>query len=266
MKSKRRSVASWATTGSGRRIAFLVLLVSIWDAVFRLGLYDGYLLPSPEEVVATFVRGARDGSFLLGVAVSLRRILFGYAISLVLGIALGLAIGRFKILEDTVGSLVFGLQTIPSICWLPFAILWFGLSESAILFVVVMGALLSIVIATDDGVKNTPPLLIRAGRTMGMRGIGLYTRVVLPSALPAIVSGMKLGWSFAWRSLMAGELLFVSAGLGHLLTVGRDLNDMSLVIAVMILIVLVGLFVDRLVFGTAERAIRKRWGLAGSQA
>jgi sulfonate transport system permease protein len=245
---------------------FLALLVSIWDAVFRLGLYDGYLMPSPEEVAATFWRGLLDGSFLIGVAVSLRRIAIGYGISLGVGIFLGLAIGRFRLLEDTVGSLVFGLQTIPSICWLPFAILWFGLSESAILFVVVMGALLSIVIATDDGVKNTPPLLIRAGRTMGMRGVTLYLRVVLPSALPAIVSGMKLGWSFAWRSLMAGELLFVSAGLGHLLTVGRDLNDMSLVIAVMIVIVLVGLFVDRLVFGVAEQAIRRRWGLVGAKA
>jgi len=266
MKWKRPSVASWVKSGAGRRIVFLGLLVSIWDAVFRLGLYDGYLMPSPEDVVATFWRGLNDGSFLVGVAVSMRRIAIGYGISVVVGIGLGLAIGRFPLLEDTVGSLVFGLQTIPSICWLPFAILWFGLSESAILFVVVMGALLSIVIATDDGVKNTPPLLIRAGRTMGMRGFALYLRVVLPSALPAIISGMKLGWSFAWRSLMAGELLFVSAGLGHLLTVGRDLNDMSLVIAVMIVIVLVGLFVDRLIFGVAEQAIRRRWGLAGAKA
>ena len=265
MKWNRLSASSWARSGSVRRIAFLVLLVSTWDAVFRLGLYEGFLFPSPEEVAATFVRGLRDGSFLIGVAVSLRRILVGYGISLAIGISLGLAIGRFRLLEDTVGSLVFGLQTIPSICWLPFAILWFGLSESAILFVVVMGALLSIVIATDDGVKNTPPLLVRAGRTMGLSGLSLYVRVVLPSALPAIVSGMKLGWSFAWRSLMAGELLFVSAGLGHLLTVGRDLNDMSLVIAVMILIVLVGLVIERLVFGTAEQIIRRRWGLAGAK-
>lgn len=265
MKSKRPSVVSWVRTGSGRRIVFLVLLVSIWDAVFRFGLYDGYLMPSPEDVLATFVRGIRDGSFLFGTLVSLRRIAIGYGISLVLGLSLGLAIGRFRLLEDTVGSLVFGLQTIPSICWLPFAILWFGLSEKAILFVVVMGALLSIVIATDDGVKNTPPLLVRAGRTMGMSGLRLYTRVVLPSALPAIVSGMKLGWSFAWRSLMAGELLFVSAGLGQLLTIGRDLNDMSLVIAVMILIVGVGLAIERLVFGTAERAIRRRWGFVGAR-
>lgn len=223
-------------------------------------------MPSPEDVAATFVRGLRDGSFALGVAVSLRRIAIGYGLSLVVGITLGLAIGRFRVLEDTIGSLVFGLQSIPSICWLPFAVLWFGLTEKAIVFVVVMGALLSVVIATDDGVKNTPPLLVRAGRTMGLRGVELYRRVVLPSAMPAIVSGMKLGWSFAWRSLMAGELLFVSAGLGRLLTVGRDLNDMSLVIAVMMLIMLVGLAVDKLVFGTAERAIRRRWGLAGAKA
>src|SRR5512132_3392195 len=109
MKSKKPSVGSWAKSGSGRRIVFLVLLVSIWDAVFRLGLYQGYLLPSPEDVVTTFVRGLRDGSFLLGTAVTLRRILVGYSISLVLGIGLGLAIGRFKLLGDTVGSLVLGV-------------------------------------------------------------------------------------------------------------------------------------------------------------
>ena len=131
MKSKNRSVASWARSGGGRRIVFLVLLVSTWDAVFRLGFYQGFLMPSPQDVLATFVRGVRDGSFLIGAAVSMKRILIGYSISLVLGIGLGLAIGRFKLLEDTVGSLVFGLQAIPSICWLPFAILWFGLSENA---------------------------------------------------------------------------------------------------------------------------------------
>lgn len=266
MKWRKPFAASWARSGGVRRIGFLALLVAIWDAVFRFGLYTGFLLPPPGEVASTLLRGFRDGSFLLGVAVSLRRIAVGYGLSVFGGVVLGLAIGRFRMLEDTVGSLVFGLQSIPSICWLPFAILWFGLSEKAIVFVVVMGALLSIVIATDDGVKNTPPLLIRAGRTMGMRGLALYTRVVLPSALPAIVSGMKLGWSFAWRSLMAGELLFVSAGLGHLLTVGRDLNDLSMVIAVMILIMTVGLAIDKLVFGTAEELIRRRYGLTGAWA
>ena len=255
----------WWAKGYMRRLIFLVFLLAVWDAVFRFGFYEGFLMPSPEEVAATLWRGLTDGSFLVGTAVSLKRIAVGYVISLVAGVTLGCMIGRFKILEDTLGSLILGLQTIPSICWLPFAILWFGLSEAAILFVVVMGALLSITIATDDGVKNTPPLLIQAGKTMGVKGIRLYLWVILPSALPAIVSGMKLGWSFAWRSLMAGELLFVSAGIGQLLTVGRDLNDSSMVVAVMIVIVLIGLTFDTLVFGQMEKAVRRRWGLGGAR-
>ena len=247
-----------------RRLILLLFLLATWDLVFRFGVYQGFLMPSPEEVAATFWRGLTDGSFLVGTGVSLRRIAIGYLISLVTGVGLGFLIGRYKILDDTLGSLILGFQTIPSICWLPFAILWFGLSEKAILFVVVMGAVLSIAIATDDGLKNTSPLLIRAGRTMGIKGIKLYLWVIFPSALPAIVSGMKQGWSFAWRSLMAGELLFVSAGVGQLLTVGRDLNDSSLVIAVMIVVVLIGLTFDMLVFGQMEKVIRRRWGLSGA--
>jgi NitT/TauT family transport system permease protein len=143
------------------------------------------------------------------------------------------------------------------------ALLWFGLSEKAIMFVVVMGAVLSVTLSTADGVRNTPPLYLRAARTMGARGLRLYTGVILPSALPAILSGMKLGWSFAWRSLMAGELLYVSVGLGlgQLLTMGRELNDMSQVIAVMLLIVAIGLLVDRAIFAPVERRVRERWGL-----
>lgn len=260
----RQGDRQWWNRSSIRRSLFVLLLLVLWDAVFRFGFYQGFLMPSPGEVADSFWRGLADGSFLVGTLVSLKRIALGYLISLVVGVVLGLLVGRFQILDDTVGSLIFGLQTIPSICWLPFAILWFGLSETAILFVVVMGAVLSIAIATDDGVKNTPPLLIRAGKTMGIRGIRLYLSVIFPSALPAIVSGMKLGWSFAWRSLMAGELLFVSAGVGQLLTVGRDLNDPSLVIAVMIVIVLIGLTFEKLIFGQLESFIRRRWGLSGA--
>lgn len=196
------------------------------------------------------------------MGVSVQRILIGYLISLVFGIGLGLLVGRFKLLDETVGSLMVGLQVLPSICWLPLAILWFGLSEGAIQFVVIMGALLSIAIATDSGVKNITPVYLRAARTMGVSGIDLYTRVVLPAALPSVANGMKLGWSFAWRSLMAGELLFVSVGLGHLLQTGRELNDMAQVVAVMIVIACVGLFFDELVFSRIERHLRRLWGTA----
>ncbi|MCL5290966.1 MAG: ABC transporter permease [Actinobacteria bacterium] len=205
--------------------------------------------------------GFQDGSFPLAILTSMRRIAEGYGLSLIIGIPLGMLLGRVKILKETVGSIVLGLQALPSICWLPLAVLWFGLSERAIAFVVVMGALLSITIATEDGVRNTPPLLLRAARTLGSNGIRTYLDVVFPAALPSIVTGMKLGWSFAWRSLMAGELLFVSLGLGHLLEVGRQLNDMAQVIAVMIVIIALGLFVDRAVFNVLETRIRRRWGI-----
>ncbi|MHB0977534.1 MAG: ABC transporter permease [Candidatus Aquicultorales bacterium] len=248
-------------TGPLRKLAFFILLITAWEAVSRLNIWEEFLFPSPSGVADALVAGFSDGSFPLGIATSMRRIAEGYGVSLAVGVPLGLLIGRVKLLKETVGSIVLGLQALPSICWLPLAVLWFGLSERAIVFVVVMGALLSITIATEDGVKNTPPLLMRAARTLGAKGARVYWDVVFPAALPSIVTGMKLGWSFAWRSLMAGELLFVSLGLGHLLEVGRQLNDMAQVIAVMLVIVALGLFVDRAVFNTLETMVRRRWGL-----
>ena len=185
----------------------------------------------------------------------------GYGISVFFGIVLGLLIGKIKVLDETIGGFVVGLQTLPSICWLPLAVLWFGLNESAIIFVVIMGSLLSVVIATDSGVKNIQPIYLRAGRNMGADGLCMFTQVVLPAALPSILMGLKQGWSFAWRSLMAGEILFMSLGLGHLLNVGRELNDMSQVIAVMIVIGCIGVFMDMIFFGLLERKVRRVWGL-----
>jgi NitT/TauT family transport system permease protein len=198
---------------------------------------------------------------LIGIGVSLRRIVVSYGFSAVVGTVMGLLLGQVKALQDTVGSVVLGLQTLPSICWLPLALLWFGLSEQAILFVTVMGAILSITIATESGVRSLPPIYLRAGRTMGAEGFALYRDVILPAALPYIVSGMKQGWSFAWRSLMAGELLYVNLGLGQLLMIGRELNNMSQVVAVMIVIILIGVAVDRGVFARVEHRLRRQWGL-----
>jgi NitT/TauT family transport system permease protein len=164
-------------------------------------------------------------------------------------------------LKETLGMLVMGLQALPSICWLPLALLWFGLNPEAILFVVVMGSVLAIAQATEDGVRNTPPIYLRAASNLGARGWQLYPYVVLPAALPSIITGMKLGWSFAWRSLLAGELLYALPGLGNLLLMGRELNDMAQVMAVMLVIILLGLVTDQLVFGSLERRVRDRWGL-----
>lgn len=251
-------VAPWL-----RRIAFYLALLAIWELLARARIWPPYLLPGPFAVLETLINGLTQGGFLAGTVVSLRRLATGYAISLVLGLVLGLLIGRIKWLEETLGSLVLGLQALPSVCWLPLAILWFGLNERAIIFVVVMGALFSITLGVEAGVRNTPPLYLRAARTLGARGLAVYTQVVLPAAMPAILSGLKQGWSFAWRSLMAGELLYFTLSLGNLLQTGRDLNDASQVMAVMVLIIIVGVAIDRLAFAPFERRVRARWGLTG---
>ncbi len=244
-----------------RKMIFFAALLAAWQGLASSGLWAEYIFPSPLGVAQTLARGFQNGTFLVGIATSMQRLLIGFGISAVIGILSGLAIGRVKLLDETVGSLVLGLQTLPSICWLPLALLWFGLSETAMLFVVVMGALLAITTATEAGVKNTPPLYWRAARNLGARGWKMYALVIFPAALPEIITGMKLGWSFAWRSLMAAELLYVSLGLGHLLMMGRELNDMSQVVAVMLVIIAIGLIVDRLIFAPIETRVRERWGL-----
>ncbi len=249
----------------GRPAAFFVMLLAAWEGLFRLHVWPDYLFPAPSEVLGTLARGFSRGTFTIGIAASLGRLLEGYAIAMSVGLVLGLLMAQWRWLKETLGLLVLGLQTLPSICWLPLAILWFGLNQRAILFVIVMGAVLSIAQATEDGVRNSSPVYLKAARNLGARGWRLYSSVILPSALPSIVTGMKLGWSFAWRSLMAGELLYTLPGLGNLLNMGRELNNMSQVVAVMLVIVALGLISDRLVFAALERRVRERWGLLRSE-
>ena len=249
---------------SASRILFYLAALTAWQFLHLWGPWPSYLVPGPVQVADSLLEGFANGTFLIGISVTMRRLLIGYSLSLVAGTFLGLMLGRVHWLDDTIGSLLLGLQTLPSICWLPLAVIWFGLNEKAIQFVVIMGAVLAITIHTSDGVKNIPPIYVRAGRNLGARGFRLLGSVVLPAALPAVLTGAKLGWSFAWRSLMAAELLFVSLGLGQLLQVGRELNDISQVIAVMITIITLGLLVDHFVFGKLERRMRRVWGLAAS--
>lgn len=257
--------------GNGRRkrlllrVSFFVGLAVLWELCARAQLWPSYLFPPLSRVLAAVVHGVADHSYLIGVSRSLQRLLQGYTIALAGGLTLGMLMAEVKWIKDTFGLLVMGLQALPSICWLPLALLWFGLNERAILFVVVMGAVMSIAQSTEDGVRNTAPIHIRAARNLGARGPRIYSAVIFPAALPSIVTGMKTGWAFAWRSLMAGELLYTLPGLGHLLNIGRELNDMAQVMAVILVIVSIGLLFDKLVFGNIEQRVRGRWGLDGAR-
>jgi len=243
------------------RVVFFAGLVGAWEVTARAGIWPEYLFPRFSSVVDAVAHGFGDRTYPIGIADSLRRLVEGYVIALAAGLVIGMAMAGVRWLKDTIGLLVMGLQALPSICWLPLALLWFGLNERAILFVVVMGAVMSIAQSTEDGIRNTSPVYIKAARNLGAKGTRIYTSVILPAALPSIVTGMKMGWAFAWRSLMAGELLYTLPGLGHLLTMGRELNDMSQVLAVILVIVTIGLATDKLVFGAIEKRVRARWGL-----
>ncbi len=241
---------------------FYAALIGLWQLVVRMEIWPRYLVPGPRDVLDSLKTDIDNGLIPHALKSSLQRLAIGYSIAFGIGMVIGIATGAWRWVDETVGSLVLGLQSLPSITWQPLAIVWFHLSERAILFVVVMGSIFAISISARDGVRNIPVLQKRAAQTFGARRLQLYRYVILPGMLPSLVQGLKLGWSFAWRSLMAAELIFVTIGLGHLLSVGRDFNDMNMVVAVMLVIIAIGLAVDRLVFGTVEAYVRDRWGLS----
>ncbi|WP_114944973.1 ABC transporter permease [Microvirga calopogonii] len=244
-------------------VLFFALLIGLWELAVRTGRWSVVLLPSP-IFVGEYIWGAMlDGTLEDATWVTLKRLLIGYAAGVLIGLPLGLLTSTSQIFEDTLGSLALGFQTLPSVCWVPLALVWFGQTEGAMLFVVIMGTVWSVIIATDHGARNIPPIYARAARTMGSDGFHKWTRVILPASLPFLVSGMKQGWAFAWRSLMAAEIyvtILTGFGLGHLLHYGRELNAMDQVIGIMIVIVVIGLLVDRLLFSPWERFLHRRWG------
>ena len=242
---------------------FFLALVSIWQAATMSGRWSPVLLPPPQAVVEYLWEALQDGTLIEGTRVTLQRLLIGYAIGIVIGLPLGLLTSTSDYFQDTVGALALGLQTLPSVCWVPLALLWFGQTESAMLFIVVMGTVWSVVLATNTGARTIPPIYARAARTMGSEGFDKWTRVILPAALPFVVSGMKQGWAFAWRSLMAAEIfvtILTGFGLGHLLQYGRELSAMDQVIGIMVVIVLIGLIADKALFSPWERFLHRRWG------
>lgn len=250
------------TRGWLRGIAFASILVAIWGAASSLAKTP--LAPGPLAVLAALRAGFADGTLPRAVLTSALRLAFGYGLAVAIGVPLGVALARVRLVKQAAGPLVLGLSAVPSICWLPLAILWFGLSETAIQVVIVLGAVLPVAVATETSVRAVPPQIERAARTMGARGARLMLTVTLPAALPGIIGGAKLGWTFALRSLMAGELLFVSGGLGQLLETGRDLGDTALVVAIVVVIVALGRASELLLFSRVDREVARRWGTEGA--
>jgi NitT/TauT family transport system permease protein len=237
-------------------------LVLIWALVYRSGYFNQAVLPSPLQVWTSLRRHFSDGTIPHATTASLARLLIGFVLSVVSGTLLGLLMVASSFIQRSVGSLIIGLQSLPSIAWLPLGVLWFGLSDRAVLFVVIIGSFPAVALATAASLRQVPPLLPRAGRTLGARGWRLYRSVVFPAAVPGYVTGLQQGWAFAWRSLMAGELITTGAlGLGQLMQSSRERLDTAEVLAIMVVIVAIGMAVDLLVFGVADRRIRAKRGL-----
>jgi len=243
------------------RVIFVIFLIILWQGISALNIWPDFLLPSPLSVGKTLIEGFKDGTFIIALGASFRRILLGYTITIIFGSLRGILIASNKIIDGIVGPFILALQSVPSVVWLPLALLWFPLGEAAIIFVVVLGGTWNMVINTITGIKNVQPVLIKAARTMGANKIQLFWKVILPASVPHLITGMRLSWAFSWRALMAGELIGTGTGLGQILMWGRDMGNMSMVIAVMLLIGIIGCLTDNLIFKKLEEEVFTRWGL-----
>jgi sulfonate transport system permease protein len=233
-----------------------------WQLLVWSGWKPEYLLPGPADVLETLFDNL--DTLIPAAGTTLGRAIQGFALAVVIGSVVGALVARNRVLRAGIGSMISGIQTMPSIAWFPLAILLFKLTEGAILFVVVLGAAPSIANGLINGIDNIPPLYLRAGRVLGARGVRAFRHVILPAALPSFVGGLKQGWAFAWRSLLAGELLVLIPGqhsLGEQLELNQQFADSAGLIATMMVIFTVGVIVDALFFGTADRFVRRRYGL-----
>lgn len=246
--------------------AFYLLLLLLWQFIFWIGTsqlkwWKSYAFPSPMGVWQAFLRLGKDYVLLKAFLYSLFRGCIGFLAAGVIGVLMGVILSLSEKVNDLLHPLLLGIQTLPSICWVPFAILWFGLDESAIFFVVIMGSAFSMALSVRNGIRNVNPLWLKAARTMGIDQKGLYLNVIFPAAMPEFVEGLRQGWSFAWRALMSGEVMSASIGLGHTLMMGRDLADINQVMLVMIIIVLIGILIDKQLFCRFEEHLLKNRGL-----
>jgi NitT/TauT family transport system permease protein len=262
-RGRRLAVRAW--TALWPKVLAIAIVLAIWELIHVSG-WKKLIFPGPAGTLSDLWSQLRTGLLWHAIAITSERAVIGFALAVLIGAVIGALVSRIAPLRAAVGSLITGLQTMPSIAWFPFAIILFGISTTTIMFVIVLGAAPSVANGLIAGVDYTPPLLLRAGKMMGLRRLSLYRYLILPASLPAFVAGLKQGWAFAWRSLVAGELLVAIAGqpsLGILLSNDQDQADMQGATAIIIVILILGIIVDML-FGMGDRAIRRRWGLTGT--
>jgi NitT/TauT family transport system permease protein len=262
---QQRRLGSRAWAAVWPKALAIVIVLAIWELIHVSG-WKKEIFPGPAATLANLGDQLRTALLWHAIGTTVERAIIGFGLSVVIGAVIGALVSRIKPLRAAVGSMITGLQTMPSIAWFPFAIILFGISTTAILFVIVLGAAPSIANGLIAGVDYTPPLLLRAGKMMGLTRLSLYRYLILPASLPAFVAGLRQGWAFAWRSLMAGELLVIIANqpsLGVLLSTDQDQADMQGATSIIIVILLLGIIVHTL-FGLADKAIRRRWGLIGT--
>jgi NitT/TauT family transport system permease protein len=241
---------------------FIATFLAIWQIVFLLNVWPRVALPSPAMVSGSFEELIQDMTLISSIAVTMYRLIIGFSISIIFGIGIGLAMVKFSGFGKTMSSFAVGLQSFPSVAWVPFAILLIGLNDFGILFVVIMSSVFSVMMSTYSGVRNIPPIYIRAARNMGAKGFSLFRYLMIPAATPSLLIGIKQAWSFAWHALIGAEILIGAVvGLGHILLVGREFQLMDQIIASMITIFAIGLIFDRVVFSKLEDRVREKWGL-----
>lgn len=245
---------------------FLSAFVGLWQLVYVLEVFPKLSLPSPFAVGQTIIELVLDFTLIEGTALTLWRLFLGFMISIMLGMGIGLMMIKFPQFGKTLSSFAVGLQSFPSIAWIPFAILLIGFNDFGILFVVIMSCVFSVMLSTYTGIRNVPPIYLRAAKNMGAKGFSLFRHVLIPAATPSLIMGMRQAWSFAWHALIGAEMLITTlVGLGYILSVGREFSNMSQIIATMIVIFTIGLIFDRIVFIKIEEKVRDRWGLNQQQ-
>ena len=258
--SRWRRVSSWIWP----RLAIAAAVIGLWWLLSATGWVSSTDLPSPATVWHKLAHRVTTGTFPDQALHSLIRLAFGIGVAVVLGTATGVAMAASRVFQRSVGSLVTGLNAMPPIAWLPLAALWFGFTERAVVFVTILGAFPAIAMATAASVRQVSPVLVRAGRTLGAKGWELYRHVVVPAAVPGYVEGLRQGWVFAWRSLLAAEIIIQGGiGLGHALSTAGGHFDTASVLALMVVVFIIGITIDY-GFAVLDRRVRARRGLVGA--